>query len=702
MMRLAAPRAWSLVVAGICAATVLGAVAQPARTGAASSLATATPSVELTASGRLLAPPLVVIGVGGLGWSDVSPERTPRLWQLLESGAAAGAVTVHTLDEPSCPAAGWLALSAGRGVVDPEPADACQRLPNIVESGTGNPGGATVAGWDRLATTEAASTYDAKIGMLGSALADAGICATAVGAGAALALADRAGEVARYRSVLTADAFDCPVTFVDMGPTSLVDASLRRKLPIDSQIGDVLDHVSDDATVLVTSVSTTIGSRLEMGVAIAIGPHVKADLLTTASTRWTGVVRLLDLPPSVLESLEVSLPQDFQGSPFVMAKARGDAVETARTLGRVTVVDRVLRDTSGPLTTGLNIVALLLLILLWLGPATWLGRGPLRGAALVIASIPASAYLVTLTHWWHFGSPLSAMLLGIAVIAVALAVTAAVINQRFGCHPVFTIAIVSVTVMASDAIVGSPLSRGSPFGPSPMLGGRFYGFGNVTYSLFAVYAIAVAASVAVWANARGRRRFALRGVAGIGAFAVAIDIWPTWGADIGGGLALIPAFVVLALGAAGLRITRGRALISFALAVVVVAGVSVLDWLRPADSRSHAGRFVQQVIDGDAMEIVQRKGGYALATLGAGPAAWITTAALVLGIAALARPARIAPGWLQEFLDRWALLRTSLAAIVVALALGALVNDYGIRIVTIGAIALIPLLVLLRQQRGAS
>jgi len=48
------------------------------------------------------AHPVVVIGIGGLRWSDISPSKTPAIWRLAESGSAGSLVTttVHTV---TCP-----------------------------------------------------------------------------------------------------------------------------------------------------------------------------------------------------------------------------------------------------------------------------------------------------------------------------------------------------------------------------------------------------------------------------------------------------------------------------------------------------------------------------------------------------------------------------------------------------------------------
>ena len=137
-----------------------------------------------------------------------------------------------------------------------------------------------------------------------------------------------------------------------------------------------------------------------------------------------------------------------------------------------------------------------------------------------------------------------------------------------------------------------------------------------------------------------------------------------------------------------------------AAGLAIVSAVSLLDWLRPVEARSHAGRFVQQLLDGDAGAIVARKASYALSSLQRGPAAWVTLLVLVLAVAAVARPDRFAPPALRAALQQHQLLRTALAAVLVGLVLGSLVNDYGIRIATVGAIAGVPLLALVCLPLG--
>jgi hypothetical protein len=140
------------------------------------------------------AGPVVVVGVPGLRWDDVDPERTPVLHSLLTEGAV-GALVTRSVRRVDCPVDGWLALSAGRRAADAvrgldEPLCRTPEAPDTAPDGT-----VTVPRWPVYREQAAEDDYSAEPGTLGEALAEAGVPAAAVGPGAAIALADRAGRV---------------------------------------------------------------------------------------------------------------------------------------------------------------------------------------------------------------------------------------------------------------------------------------------------------------------------------------------------------------------------------------------------------------------------------------------------------------------------------------------------------------------------
>ena len=80
------------------------------------------------------------------------------------------------------------------------------------------------------------------------------------------------------------------------------------------------------------------------------------------------------------------------------------------------------------------------------------------------------------------------------------------------------------------------------------------------------------------------------------------------------------------------RVTVVRLAAILGAAVVAVGTVAVLDWMRPADDRSHLGRFVEQVLTGEAWTVISRKAQANLDILLGSPLAWMLPVALVAAV----------------------------------------------------------------------
>ncbi|HEY7881455.1 MAG TPA: hypothetical protein VID31_11440, partial [Streptosporangiaceae bacterium] len=106
-MRLSLGRAVPAGAAALAAAgAVLAGLAAPA--GAAA-----------PASGPGQPGPVIIVGLPGLRWTDLSATATPALWRLARKGSA-GSLVVSAVHTRSCPADGWLTLNSGaRAAEDP-------------------------------------------------------------------------------------------------------------------------------------------------------------------------------------------------------------------------------------------------------------------------------------------------------------------------------------------------------------------------------------------------------------------------------------------------------------------------------------------------------------------------------------------------------------------------------------------------------
>jgi hypothetical protein len=163
------------------------------------------------------APPraqhVVVVGLSGLRWSDASQARTPALWRLAARGSV-GNLVDYAVKPLTCPADGWLTLNSGARAQSDHTNAACGAFPAVRQQGQG----ASVPGLPALETYNHQFHNTPDWGLLADRTPG---CATAVGTGAALALADRAGRVASYLpapdQVTAAVLARCPLTVVDLG-----------------------------------------------------------------------------------------------------------------------------------------------------------------------------------------------------------------------------------------------------------------------------------------------------------------------------------------------------------------------------------------------------------------------------------------------------------------------------------------------------
>jgi hypothetical protein len=338
----------------------------------------------------------------------------------------------------------------------------------------------------------------------------------------------------------------------------------------------------------------------------------------------------------------------------------------------------------------------------------------LRVAAVAVAAIPVATFLANLVPWWRTGDP--GWVLGPLVAAFALLVAAAALAvpawRRVPLGPVGVVAAITAVVLGLDVALGARLSLDSLMGPGSLVAGRFYGFGNPALALFATATILGAVALVDPLVRRGRRRaatavVALTGLLALGVVSGIVSTTPTTGANFGGPPVVVAGFLVLVVVTAGARLGWRR------LALVVGAGISasvvlsVLDWLRPADERTHLGRFVETVLDGGLGGVLLRKAGTNLRILLGSEQTLLAIGGLLLVVLLLGRPARsalrAADGGPYAWLSGGAPLRAlttdapllvgGLTALAVALGFGFAINDSGVVVPATGVGLAVPLLV---------
>ena len=365
---------------------------------------------------------MVIVGLSGLRWSDLSPAATPALWRLAAQGSVANLVDYAVLPL-TCPADGWLTLNSGARAQADHTNAGCRAFPAVHPGNTG----ATVPALPALIGYNQRFRNDPDWGLLASAANRAAGCATAVGPGAALALASPSGAVASYLpspAGLTAGVLSrCPLTVVDLGN---LDSSERTVAlaAADRELRHLLAELPAATTLLITAPgSATRPPHLQL--TLVDGTGYRAGLLESASTRQPGLVVLTDLTPTVLGWLGQPVPPGLVGAQLTRGD-RGALPGTVKALTARDTAEQVWRSTHNEFFWAYALADAA--VLAAIGLLSW-GAAPERRrrrarwwrvAGVFAVSVPAGTFLAGLSPWPRQAHP-AACLYGVAV-ALALVI----------------------------------------------------------------------------------------------------------------------------------------------------------------------------------------------------------------------------------------------------------------------------------------
>jgi hypothetical protein len=584
---------------------------------------------------------MVVVGIAGRYELDAVDrallDTRPRV--------QAAVVSVRPRYVGDCAAAGWATLGAGRrtsvaGLCDP----AVQ--------------GELITDWSQRLAAAAAAHGDARLGTLAESVPG---CVAAVGPGAALAAARPDGSLARYDTVQQFLAgglvTPCPLTLVDGGPQSDEIVRVLAGRP--------------GVDLIVTGIGPPPGTRDPRPQLVYALGATPTGWMTSASTRRDGIITLADLTATVVGHARdggAASPLPIDGGPVQVVPGRVTAAAVQDHMDAVNALSYAVLRGDLALGVGGAVLGALYLVSVLRG---WFGRA--RIVAAFGCVVPAAMMLTGAVPWWASSRPGLALTLLVAGWAILLTVLTLVAGRRLAIPVAVVGAAVTVAAFTADAAMGAVMEPGSMLNSRPVNGGRWYGFGNVTFAVYAAATLVLLAYLAHRFRTSGRPRAGLAAVATLGSVVVVCEGWPTMGADFGGVLVLTPVVLGLLLVWSGLPITWSRVVGAGSAAAVAAAVISWLDWRRGPAARSHLGAFVQRILDGDAQDIVIRKAVAAgqsiltpvgIGSLVAGAVVWVLLFHRLLPAVA----------------DGFSTLRTTAVAALAAAVLGTLLNDGGVTV----------------------
>ncbi|MFI7130100.1 hypothetical protein ACIBQ1_30700 [Nonomuraea sp. NPDC050153] len=314
--------------------------------------------------------------------------------------------------------------------------------------------------------------------------------------------------------------------------------------------------------------------------------------------------------------------------------------------------------------------------------------------AVISGAIPVSTFLTQLVPWWSLPVPMLSVI--VTIVAIAGLITALAFAGPWRAHvlgPLTVVAAVTSLALLIDVMSGSKLQVNAVTGYEPVTGGRFYGFSNIAFAVYATGTILGLAGVAQWLLGRGVSRVVVVAVCALyGGLAIFADGWPSWGADFGGVPAFVIGLAVFLILLSGKRVSLLRLLLVGLVGAVFVGALSVFDWLRPDAQRTHLGNFVQQVIDGQAWTVVGRKFSAMIGvTVGNWSLTLLSLVALAFLFLVLNRPSRWGASALGQAYRLAPTLRAGLFGALTCAFVGFLMNDSGIAIPAMALTVAVPL-----------
>ena len=362
--------------------------------------------------------------------------------------------------------------------------------------------------------------------------------------------------------------------------------------------------------------------------------------LTSRTTDQRGLIASVDLAPTMLDHLALPVPVEMRGERLETDGVL-DSAGLRRFAARLRVVGGRRLKAFGFLIAGWAL--LLLTVSMLRGRRRDTARSwAMRVGGLAVLWIPIGALIGAALE------PSAAVeyaTITLSCFALAAITDALLPWPRAPLLP----ATIGVLALVIDALAGTQLLVRSLLGPNPILGARFYGFGNELKSGLAV-AVLAAVAASLYPSVRSRRNAALLGAVGVAL--AAVEGSARIGAGVGGVILVAAGFAVAALVLAPGGFSRGRLLLIVASPVLALVALALLDLATAHGSGHYTGSILHARSAGDLRDVIERRYGAAWTELKNHAMPFATALALLYGVLAVSKrtlllaPVGEDPAWL--------------------------------------------------------
>jgi len=398
---------------------------------------------------------------------------------------------------------------------------------------------------------------------------------------------------------------------VDESADFLLDWEIPKKKAealkeTDKFIGKLIDEIDFDNSLLIV-LSPTPSKRMQfqgnlLCPIIARGKGINPGVLTSSTTRRHGIIDNTDVAPTVISFLGGEIPFYMSGRPL-SGESQSEATSyLSAQLQQMLIKTQIRVSVLTTYVTTVTIILLLSLVIILLGEKA---TRFLKLFQLLLVWAISGPLAMLLSAAFNYSSS-SESIFAVLVISVALVIISKLFRGNY-LFPILFLSLLTCLALVLDTVTGAHLMKRSLLGYCPIIGARFYGIGNEYMGVLIGSSIVGLTMLFDIFNLRSR--YSLTTVALIFVFIIIVIGYQGFGANIGGTIAAVAAFVITFVGIWQGKISLKHLLLVI-VAIVVAISVLVLADLVIKAGDSHLGRSIELIIKGgfgEAVKIIQRK-----------------------------------------------------------------------------------------------
>ncbi len=353
-----------------------------------------------------------------------------------------------------------------------------------------------------------------------------------------------------------------------------------------------------DLVILLSTVpgENNIDKKDKLSPVAFYGGPIEQGIVTSPSTKRPGIIKNLDIAPTVLKFIGIKSESIFMGEP-VRVIPGGIDVSVISKMHEVLSNTYELRPYILKGYVLFQIIVLsFLFVLLFL---RFNGRKKYKWVLLWIMSVPLALLIIPLLP--PAGIFVSAAELLVTTMLIVMALVGLNKKNR-NLSPLLLVCLVTSAAISLDIATGSYLQKASILGYDPIAGARFYGLGN-EYMGVLIGSTLMGTAVIV-NDCEQRRRSMIILTCVVYLVVILLVSAPQLGTNVGGLIAASTSFLLAILLFLKIRFSWKNIVVFILGIIMLLISLIAYDISRPAEYQSHIGRTASMIIYGGNWEQV--------------------------------------------------------------------------------------------------